>query len=108
MLKINYATDISNKERMNALFNAVRYEANEMMIAVNNDAIVICDRKIANKFGKLTEIQIEAEKAKKLDLQKNNKKLKEENDELHENWESVITTISGQVENLKKTAKRQL
>lgn len=106
MLKINYATDISNKEKMNALFNTVHYESNEMMIAVNNDAIVICDKKIENKSGKLTEIQIEAEKAKKSDLQKNNKKLKEENDKLHENWESVITTISGTSREFEKDGEK--
>lgn len=106
MLKINYATDISNKERMNALFNAVCYEANEMMMAVNNDAIVICDRKIANKLGKLTEIQIEAEKAKKSDLQKSNKKLKEENNTLYENWESVVATIAGTSREFEKDGEK--
>ena len=79
MLKINYASDMSNKEKMDNLFNAIHYESNTMMIAVNNDAIAICDKKIENKSGKFTEIQIEAEKAKKADLEKSNRKLKEEN-----------------------------
>ena len=95
MLKINYATDISNKEKMNAFFSAVHFESNTMMIAVNNDAIVKCNQKIANKSGKLTEIQIEAEKAKKPDLEKSNRKLKEENDKLYENWELVVSAIVG-------------
>lgn len=94
MLKINYATDTEDREKMDALFNAVHYESNTMMIAVNNDAIAICEKKIANKSGKLNEIQIEAEKSKKADLEKANRKLREENNGLHENWEAVIACIS--------------
>lgn len=108
MLKINYATDISNKEKMNALFDAVHFESNTMMIAVNNDAIAICDKKIENKSGKLTEIQIEAEKAKKAELEKSNKKLKEENDTLHENWESVVTAIAGTSKEFEKDGEKTI
>ncbi len=106
MLKINYAIDISNKEKMNALFDAVHFESNTMMIAVNNDAIVKCNQKIENKFGKLTEIQIEAEKAKKADLEKSNRKLKEENDKLYENWESVVSTIAGASKEFEKDGEK--
>ena len=106
MLKINYATEISNKEKMDALFNAIHYESNTMMIAVNNDAIAICDKKIENKSGKLTEIQIEAEKAKKTELEKSNKKLSEENDTLHANWESVVTAIVGTSKEFENDGKK--
>lgn len=64
MLKVNYEADINNKEKVDQLFKAVQYESNDMMIAVNNDAIAICEKKIANKSGKLTDIQVEAEKSK--------------------------------------------
>ena len=106
MLKINYAADISNKEKMDGLFNAIHYESNTMMIAVNNDAIAICDKKIENKSGKLTEIQIEAEKAKKADLEKSNRKLKEENGTLYANWESVIAAISGTSKEFEKDGEK--
>lgn len=95
MLKINYAVNIEDKEKLDALFSAVHYESNTMMIAVNNDAIAACEKKIENKSGKLNEIQIEAEKAKKADLEKNNRKLEEENDKLKENWQAVVAAIAG-------------
>lgn len=106
MLKINYASDMSNKEKMDNLFNAIHYESNTMMIAVNNDAIAICDKKIENKSGKFTEIQIEAEKAKKADLEKSNRKLKGENGTLYANWESVIAAISGTSKEFEKDGEK--
>lgn len=95
MLKINYASNISDREKMDALFSAIHYESNTMMIAVNEDAIASCEKKIENKSGKLDEIQIEAEKAKKNNLEKENAKLRAENAELQENWRAVIAAISG-------------
>lgn len=95
MLKINYAAETEDREKMDALFSAVHYESNTMMIAVNNDAIASCEKKIENKSGKLNEIQIEAEKAKKADLEKANRKLREENNGLRDNWESVVAAIAG-------------
>lgn len=106
MLKINYAANIEDKEKLDALFSAVHYESNTMMIAVNNDAIASCNRKIENKFGKLTEIQIEAEKAKKADLEKSNKKLEEENDKLQENWEAVVAAIARTSKEFEKDSEK--
>lgn len=97
---------MSNKEKIDNLFNAIHYESNTMMIAVNNDAIAICDKKIENKSGKLTEIQIEAEKAKKADLEKSNRNLKEENNTLHANWESVVTAIAGTSKEFEKDGEK--
>ena len=97
---------MSNKEKIDNLFNAIHYESNTMMIAVNNDAMAICDKKIENKSGKLTEIQIEAEKAKKADLEKSNRNLKEENNTLHANWESVVTAIAGTSKEFEKDGEK--
>lgn len=106
MLKINYAVNIEDREKLDALFSAVHYESNTMMIAVNNDAIAVCDKKIENKSGKLNEIQIEAEKAKKADLEKSNRKLMEENNGLHEDWESVVSVISGARKEFEKDGEK--
>lgn len=94
MLKVNYEADIENKDNVDKLFNAVQYESNDMMIAVNKDAIAICEKKIANKSGKLTAIQIEAEKSKKAELEKANINLAEENEMLREEWQAVVLSIS--------------
>lgn len=106
MLKINYAVDIDNKEKVNKLFKAVQYESNDMMIAVNNDAITICDSKIANKKGKLTNIQVEAEKSKKAELEKANKNLAEENEMLHDEWQDVVSSISGASKEFEKDGEK--
>ena len=97
MLKINYAADISNKEKMDGLFNAIHYESNTMMIAVNNDAIAICDKKIENKSGKLTEIQIEA-------IESSRKRTAH----FMQIGNLSLLLFQEQVKSLKKTVKRQL
>lgn len=94
MLKVNYLTDIDNKANVDDFIKAVEYESNDMMIAANNDAIVICESKIANKKGKLKAIQVEAERSKKAELEKSNKKLSEENEMLYDNWRMVVDSIS--------------
>lgn len=106
MLKINYAYDIDNKEKVDNLFNAVQYESNDMMITVNNDAIAVCEKKIANKSRRLTSIQVEAEESKKAELEKSNKKLTEDNVKLCENWRSVIDSISGASKEFEKDGKK--
>lgn len=68
MLKINYASDMSNKEKIDNLFNAIHYESNTMMIAVNNDAMAICDKKIENKSGKHKNAIIEITVAQAIDF----------------------------------------
>lgn len=106
MLKVNYEADINNKEKVDQLFKAVQYESNDMMIAVNNDAIAICEKKIANKSGKLTDIQVEAEKSKKAELEKANANLAEENETLREEWQIVVSSISGASKEFEKDGER--
>ena len=54
-LQINFLADANNNEKVNAIFNAVRYELLDMEIALNNDQLSSLKKKIENKNASYTD-----------------------------------------------------
>ena len=92
-LQINFLADVENNEKVNATFNAVRYELLDMEIELNNDQISSLEKKIENKNDSYTDEEVEGFMSKKKALGVENKKKFDEMENLLGDYTTVITTI---------------
>ncbi len=94
MLKINFISESSTTENVNALFTSVNYEKNLMFIQLNNDDIAKCEKIIANKSGTKTDEEIKAATAKKIKLEEDNRRLEEENKDIEDIYKNTLSEIA--------------
>lgn len=89
-LQINFLADTNNNEKVNATFNAVRYELLDMEIELNNDQISSLEKKIENKNGSYTNEEVEGFMSKKKALRVDNEKKSAEMENLMGDYTAVI------------------
>ncbi len=93
-LQINFLADANDTSKVDATFNAVRYELLNMEIALNNDQLVSLEKKIENSNSSYTNEEVEGFKSKKVTLEADNEKMSAEMDTLQSDYDTVITTIA--------------
>lgn len=93
-LQINFLADANNNEKVNATFNAVRYELLDMEIELNEDQISSLEKKIENKNASYTNEEVEGFKSVKVALMVDNKKKYDEMENLVKDYTTIVTTIA--------------
>ena len=96
-LQMNFLADANDTTKVDATFNAVRYELLDMEIALNNDQLSSLEKKIENKNASYTDEEVEGFKSVKVALGVDNEKKSAEMNTLQSDYDIVLTTIASTV-----------